>query len=138
MSDSIHCRPRQRGLAVMRRRGPQSKLDILAIARELAQFRAGDAPLKVLFDWSELDSWPFAAPSLATVSVLPDARPLGTAEHLLSRIKAVDAAFVIDSPDGLYAEAPWLKRQIGELESRGDLQMVQTIGEFRIIRPRPD
>src|SRR5277367_2857298 len=67
VSDSIHYRPRQRGFAVMRRHGMQPKLDIMAIARELAQFQAGDAPLKVLLDWSELDSWPFAAPSLATV-----------------------------------------------------------------------
>ena len=52
---------------IMRRRGPQPKLDIMAIARELAQFQAGDESLKVLFDWSELDSWPFSAPSLATV-----------------------------------------------------------------------
>jgi SpoIIAA-like len=51
----------------MRRRGLQPKLDIMAIARELAQFQTGDASLKVLFDWSELDSWPFAAPSMATV-----------------------------------------------------------------------
>ena len=44
-----------------------SSLDVMAIARELAQFQAGDASLKVLFDWSEMDSWPFVAPSLTTV-----------------------------------------------------------------------
>jgi hypothetical protein len=54
-------------LFVMRRRRPQPKLDIMVIARELAHFQTGDAALKVLFDWSELDSWPFAAPSLTTV-----------------------------------------------------------------------
>ncbi len=54
-------------LLVMRRRGPQPKLDIMAIARELAHLRTGDTPLMVLFDWSELDSWPFAAPSMTTV-----------------------------------------------------------------------
>ena len=52
---------------VVRLRGPQSKLDIMAIARELAQSQSDDASLKVLFDWSELDAWPFAAPSLTTV-----------------------------------------------------------------------
>ena len=51
----------------MRRRGPQPKLNIIAIARELAHFQTGYASLNVLFDWSELDSWPFAAPSLTTV-----------------------------------------------------------------------
>ena len=53
-------------LFVMRRRGPQPRLDIMVIARELAQFQPADASLKVLFDWSELDSWPFEAPSLVT------------------------------------------------------------------------
>jgi len=60
---------------IMRRRGTQPKLDIMAIARELAQFQAGDASLKVLFDWSELGSWPFAAPSLATVQAWKETIP---------------------------------------------------------------
>jgi hypothetical protein len=59
----------------MPRRGPQPKLDIMAIARELAQFQAGEASLKVLFDWSELESWPFAAPSLATVQAWKEIVP---------------------------------------------------------------
>ena len=54
-------------VSVMRMCGPQPKLDIMAIARDLANFQTSDASLKVLFDWSELDAWPFAAPSLATV-----------------------------------------------------------------------
>ncbi len=60
---------------IMPRRGPQPKLDIMAIARELAQFQAGDGSLKVLFDWSELNSWPFAAPSLATVQTWKETIP---------------------------------------------------------------
>jgi hypothetical protein len=59
----------------MRRRGLQPKLDIMVVARELAQFQAGDASLKALFDWSELDSWPFAAPSLATVRAWKETVP---------------------------------------------------------------
>ena len=60
---------------IMRRRGLQPTLDIMAIARELAQIQAGDASLKILFDWSELDSWPFAAPSLATVQSWKESVP---------------------------------------------------------------
>ena len=52
---------------VVRLRGPQPKFNIMAIARDLANFQRSDASLKVLFDWSELDAWPFAAPSPATV-----------------------------------------------------------------------
>ena len=52
---------------LMRRRGPQPKLDIMIVARELAHFRTNDAPLDVLFDWSKVDGWPFEGPSLATV-----------------------------------------------------------------------
>jgi hypothetical protein len=62
-------------LFVMRRRGPQPKLDIMVIARELAHFRTCDASLNVLFDWSELDSWPFEAPSLATVRAWKETVP---------------------------------------------------------------
>jgi SpoIIAA-like len=75
VSGLIHHRPRQRGFAVIRPRGLQPKLDIVAIARELAQFQAGDASLKVLFDWSELDSWPFGAPSVATVRAWKETVP---------------------------------------------------------------
>jgi hypothetical protein len=60
---------------LMRRHGPQPKLDIIAIARDLAPLQTNDASLQVLFDWSELDSWPFEAPSLATVQAWRDAVP---------------------------------------------------------------
>jgi len=59
----------------MRRRGPQPKLNIIAIARELAHFQTGYASLNVLFDWSELDSWPFEAPSPATVQAWKETVP---------------------------------------------------------------
>jgi hypothetical protein len=75
VSNSIHHRPRQRAFAVIRRRGLHPKLDIMAIAHELGQIQAGDASLKVLFDWSELDSWPFAAPSVATVRAWKETVP---------------------------------------------------------------
>ena len=62
-------------LFVMHRRGPQPKLDIIAIARDLADLQTGDESLKVLFDWSELDSWPFEAPSPATVQAWKETIP---------------------------------------------------------------
>jgi hypothetical protein len=62
-------------LFVMRRRGPQPKLDIMIIARELAHFETRDASLKLLFDWSALESWPFQGPSVATVRAWKDSVP---------------------------------------------------------------
>src|SRR5271157_2317630 len=59
----------------MRQRGPQPKLDIIAIARDLTHFQTGDASLKVLLDWSELDSWPFEAPSSATIQAWKETIP---------------------------------------------------------------
>jgi hypothetical protein len=55
VSDSIHHRPRQLGFAVIRRRGLQPKLDIIAIARELAAISSGRFVSEFLFDRSELD-----------------------------------------------------------------------------------
>src|ERR1700722_4486606 len=72
-----------RMLFVIRQRGPQPKLDIMIKARELAQFRANDASLTVLFDWSELDSWPFQGPSVATVRAWKDAVPSITRAAIL-------------------------------------------------------
>jgi len=54
-------------LLLMRQSGPQPKLDIIVIARELARFRTAYAPLDILFDWSKVDAWPFEGPSLAAV-----------------------------------------------------------------------
>jgi len=59
----------------VRLRGPQPKLDIIAIARELAHLQTGDASLRVLFDWSELDFWQFEAPSPATIQVWKETVP---------------------------------------------------------------
>ena len=62
-------------LLLMRRGGPQPKLDIMVIARELARFRTDDAPLDILFDWSKVDAWPFAGPSLASVRAWKETVP---------------------------------------------------------------
>ena len=61
---------------VVRRQGPQPKLDIMAIAHELADCQTGDPPLKVLLDWSAVDSWPFEAPSLSTIQAWKETIPL--------------------------------------------------------------
>jgi hypothetical protein len=62
-------------LLVMRRRGPQPKLNIVVIARELARFRTDDAPFDIVFDWSKVDAWPFEGPSLATVRAWKETVP---------------------------------------------------------------
>jgi hypothetical protein len=61
---------------VLRRRGAQPKLDIIAIAGELRHIQKGDAALKVLFDWSKLESWSFQAPSLSTIQKWKESVPL--------------------------------------------------------------
>jgi hypothetical protein len=58
-----------RGFFVLRRQGAQSKFDIAAFASDLANLQTGDAPLRILFDWLKVDSWPFEAPSAAAVQV---------------------------------------------------------------------
>jgi hypothetical protein len=63
--------------------------------------------------------------------------PLGGPEALASRIQAAGATVVIEGPDLLFAEAPWLRQQIDELEKRGELHLVDQIGAFRILRPGP-
>jgi SpoIIAA-like len=62
-------------LLLMRRGGPQPKLNIMVIARELARFRTDDAPLDILFDWSKVEAWPFEGPSLATVRAWKETVP---------------------------------------------------------------
>jgi SpoIIAA-like len=62
-------------LLLMRRGGPQPKLDIMVIARELARLRTGDASLDILFDWSKVDAWPFEGPSVATVRAWKETVP---------------------------------------------------------------
>jgi len=51
-------------------------LDIIAIAEELRHLQKGDAALRVLFDWSELQSWQFVAPSLANIQKWKETVPL--------------------------------------------------------------
>jgi hypothetical protein len=61
---------------VQRQQGAQQKYDINAIAGELAQCLAGDAGLRVLFDWSEVHDWPFEAPSAAAIAAWNEKAPL--------------------------------------------------------------
>jgi len=45
--------------------GAQAKFSIAAIADDLARRTSGTEAAAVLFDWSQLKSWPFAAPCMA-------------------------------------------------------------------------
>ncbi len=56
-----------RTFVVVRREGAQPKFDIAAIASELARLQTDDAALRVLFNWSLVDRWPFEAPSAAAI-----------------------------------------------------------------------
>jgi hypothetical protein len=127
VSNSAHYRPRQRGFGVLRRRGQQPKLDIMVIARELAQFQAADASLKVLFDWSELDSWPFAAPSPATVqawketipsisraAIVHDPKWIRHAALLAALLRVCDAAVRSFLPSDYDGAVIWLEQQRGD------------------------
>jgi hypothetical protein len=51
--------PRDSSFVILRQRGAQAKFDIVAIANELARFERCDGALRILFDWSELESWPY-------------------------------------------------------------------------------
>jgi hypothetical protein len=56
-----------RAFRVLHRHGAQPALDIAAIASELAQCQSGGAAFRAMFDWSEVTSWPFQAPSATAV-----------------------------------------------------------------------
>lgn len=63
---------------------------------------------------------------------------LGDANQLLAEIRRAHATVIVDGPDALFAERPHLKALYGELEHRGDIVMVESVGRFRFFRPRVD
>ena len=67
--------PGDRAFLVLPRQCAQPKLDIAAIARELAHSQSGDATLRILFEWSQVSSWPFEAPSAAAVQAWHETAP---------------------------------------------------------------
>jgi hypothetical protein len=56
------------GYPTLRPQGAQPPFDIGALAEEIAARLSGDAPWRILLDWSLVKSWPFEAPSPATVA----------------------------------------------------------------------
>jgi hypothetical protein len=58
-------RTAERSFLVVRPVGAQTTFDVAAIAGELGRQASGAEGMRVLFDWSQLKSWPFAAPSIA-------------------------------------------------------------------------
>ena len=68
-------KPNDDALFVLLRQGPQPKLDIVAIAAELARLQCGGAALRILFEWSQLSAWPFEAPSAAAIKTWNAAVP---------------------------------------------------------------
>jgi SpoIIAA-like len=51
---------------ILLRAGVQPKLDIVAIAAELADTIGSSTP-RVLFEWSQISSWPFRSPTMAAI-----------------------------------------------------------------------
>jgi len=68
-------RTAKRAFLVACRVGVQARFDVAAIAEDLARQPSGVGALRVLFDWSQLKSWPFAAPSLAATRKWKDTAP---------------------------------------------------------------
>ena len=52
---------------ILRLRGVQPMFDITAIGNELAKHQTVDGPARILFDWSQIRSWPFEPPSAASI-----------------------------------------------------------------------
>ena len=52
---------------LIRPQSAQSCFNVAALARELAALQTGAETRRVLFDWSQIGSWPFAAPSAAAI-----------------------------------------------------------------------
>jgi hypothetical protein len=60
---------------VLRLQGAQPTLDIATVASELAHFETGGAALRILFDWSQIQSWPFEAPAAAAIRAWNNTAP---------------------------------------------------------------
>ena len=60
----------------LRRQGAQPKFDIVAIASELARLHTAAEALRVFFDWSQVTSWQYAAPSAAAIREWNKAAPV--------------------------------------------------------------
>ena len=84
---------------VVRPVGAQAKFDTAAIADELARHASAAGGTRVLFDWSQLTSWPFAAPSMADTqewnkAALPVARAALVHDRKWDRHAAVLSALL--------------------------------------------
>jgi SpoIIAA-like len=60
-------RIRARSFFTLRWKGVQSTFDIAVIAIELGAAARRRKRLRLLFDWSEIESWPFQAPSASAI-----------------------------------------------------------------------
>jgi len=80
---------------VLRRRGDQSKFDIAEIVGELAHHSGGDGPLFLLFEWSEVSSWPFQAPSASAIRDWKKRAPLISRAALVHNQKLTRHAAIL-------------------------------------------
>jgi hypothetical protein len=123
-----------RAFTILRRQGDQSKFDIAAIASELAHSQGGDEPMYLLFEWSQVMSWPYEAPSAGAIREWKKRSPqISRAavvhDHRLTRHAAILAALMrVDGaevrsfhPPAYDRAVAWLagEPQLSPLDGRG-------------------
>ena len=63
--------------------------------------------------------------------------PFGSIEHSRDVLQRSAPAVLIDSPDPLFGEGPYLDSRYAELEARGALERLDAVGPFRMYRITP-
>jgi hypothetical protein len=124
--------PTYRAFFIFRRKGAQPKFDIAQIAAELMESQDGDAERPVLFEWSEVLSWPFAAPSAAAVrgwaknappvsraAFVHDQRWNRHAAILAALLRAANAQVRSFRPSDYDKAIQWLERGQNRTSDRG-------------------
>lgn len=108
-------------LAIRRRHMAQSKFDIVEIASEAARHFGGDGPLLLLFEWSQVTSSPFEAPSAGAIQhwkkmALPISRAALIHDQKRKQRAAILAAVVrVGAPRGGQIFSSAGLRQVGRM-----------------------
>jgi hypothetical protein len=116
-----------RAFTILRRQGDQSKFDIAAFASELPRSQEGDEPLSLLFEWSQVSSWPFEAPSARAIRDWKKTAPrISRAavvhDHRLTRHSAILAALLrVDGAEVRSFHPPAYDRAVAWLSGEAQL-----------------
>jgi SpoIIAA-like len=119
--------PEDRGFCVLRRQGAQPIFDIAAFADQLARSQSDEVPLRILLDWSLIESWPFEVPSPAAIrswgiigpsikrAAIVHARKWNRHAALLSALLRLGGVEVRSFPQRDHSNAAdWLKQDGGD------------------------